>query len=366
MKKVFTLMLAFALVAGIGACSNQLEMSDYEPSDNINVAGETPDTEVSETTVPHQVLEEYNDNVEDGDNETIEITPTGSNIHGALHRVVYGDNVAYLFGTFHRGLEHWFPLADIVEDALRRADIVAVEAAEVPNVEELMFNLMFLSDGLTWVDILPEPYYNHFVELLEPWGMGYEEANIYNPSFLIGWWANWLMTYQSNLEFIAETVDLYIENIAYSLGIPVIGLFSLEQELNWVFNPPFEVMLAQIMQFLPPDEMIEYMTYSAGMTFAELAYFYGNNAFTPIINGHVRMLDNECLYATYEREVIGNYRSTNFANEIIRLLQETEEPTTFFVAVGLNHIIRSKAGEEFTDIVQQLNFAGFTAVPIWE
>ena len=65
------------------------------------------------------------------------------------------------------------------------------------------------------------------------------------------------------------------------------------------------------------------------------------------------------------REVIGNWRSTYFANEIARLLRETGEPTTFFVAVGLSHINRSGAGEGFTDIVEQLELAGFTAVPLW-
>jgi hypothetical protein len=61
-----------------------------------------------------------------------------------------------------------------------------------------------------------------------------------------------------------------------------------------------------------------------------------------------------------------NYRSTYYANVIAGLLQDTEEPTTFFVVVGKSHVVRSLAGDEFTDIVQQLGLLGIEAVPLFE
>jgi len=76
-------------------------------------------------------------------------------------------------------------------------------------------------------------------------------------------------------------------------------------------------------------------------------------------------LDDQCLYVSFMRDVIGNWRSTNFAEEITRLLQETEEPTTFFIAIGLSHVIRSRIGTGFTDVVEQLELVGFTVTPLY-
>ena len=120
------------------------------------------------------------------------------------------------------------------------------------------------------------------------------------------------------------------------------------------------------MSFLQQDEMIKIFT--TPPTVDEFADYYRNNDFESInyVHSIEQGIDNDCLYITYLREVILNGRSIIYANEIMRLLRETEEPTTFFVAVGLSHIIRSGAGEEFTDIVQQLRLAGFTVTPIWQ
>ena len=50
-------------------------------------------------------------------------------------------------------------------------------------------------------------------------------------------------------------------------------------------------------------------------------------------------------------------------DKIARLLRETEEPTTFFIAVGLSHVIRSKIGEGFTDIANSMRNGADRAAP---
>lgn len=335
MKKVSSILLLLICILGIAACSNEPETYDYEP-------------------------------------EPESLIIAGSNITGALHRVEYGNNVAYLFGTIHGGHPHWFPLACIVEDALRHADIIAVEVEEIADpaaFNDIITALTFLPDGLTWAEYLPEPEYNHLVEMAEAWGLMYSAVNTMNPAMLVHTLV--INTVASLSEFdlgLGASVDAYIATVAKELGLPVIGLESSVQQTEILFNPPRDVMLAQVIALIPPNDLIHYLVYETyELALDELAYFYERNDFDAINQSFARTLGSHIddLFVTYMREIVANWRSTYYAHAIIRLLQETKEPTTFFVAVGLSHINRSSAGEEFTDIVQQLEIAGFAPVPLY-
>ena len=352
MKRILALLLALILIAGLVACTSEPEVQEvYEPE-----VVETP-----EPVVP-----------EEEDEEEEEEIAAGSDIHGAIHRIEYGDNVVYLFGTIHGGRAWWYPLADVVEDALERADVLVTEVGEIDEMGmvALMFEYAALPDGQTWVEFLPSDAYDHFVEVIAAWEMPYEEVNILHPSFLI-----LLVTMElaQSLEDDFEMgitadslgVDAYVMNVALERGLPILGLESMEQQLEILYDPPFEVVVAQVMGFLPPEEMIEEMLQYA--TLGQLADWFETNNLDALNQSFADELDadSEDLAVIYMRETVMNWRSTYYANEIARLLQETEEPTTFFVAVGLSHVIRSGAGEGFTDIVEQLGLLGFTAVPLW-
>ena len=351
MKKILALLLALVLIAGLVACTTTPEPEEPAVPD-------PPEVEVSPE--PEEPEEE-------------EEPVTGSAIHGAIHRVEYGDNVVYLFGTLHGGHDHWFPLADVVEDALRRSDVLAIEVDDIAEgadaMEEAIMEALFLPDGMTWAELLPTDAYDHLVEAIAGWGIPYEDVNDMNPAFLVFSLEMELVQSLAVLEVnIDASVDAYVVDVAMELGLPIIGLESIEQQIDILFHPPFEVMLAQIMSFLPPMELMERIEESGALSLDELATLYENNDLEALIHAFGLEIgaDAEDLFAIYMREIVMNWRSTYYANEIIRLLQETEEPTTFFVAVGLSHIIRAGAGEEFTDIVEQLELQGFTAVPIWE
>jgi len=187
-----------------------------------------------------------------------------------------------------------------------------------------------------------------------------------NPMFLITDLENAHAMNLSNLDGSPRaTVDDYINRRAVELGLPVIGLESFNQLYNIMYNPPYDVMLARIMLFLPLDEFVD--SFNESLTPDDLGHYYQTNDFESINNYFASILgiDNDCLFTIYFREYIGNWRSTYYAHEIARLLQETEKPTTFFVAVGLSHINRSEAGDEFTDIVEQLKLLGFTVTVLW-
>ncbi|MCL2250091.1 MAG: TraB/GumN family protein [Oscillospiraceae bacterium] len=296
-----------------------------------------------------------------------------SRINGAIHRVEYGENVAYIFGTFHASREGWFPLADVVEDALRRSDIFLVEVEEIGlggvYFRQTIMSARYLPDDMTWIEVLPENAYNHLVNTLATWNVAgawnniYESVNTVNPLFLILGLENELILEHSNAKANFEnTVDAYIANVALELGLPIFGLESAEQQLDIMYNPPFEVMLTRIMNLLPREEFMEALNGTTDLD--NILKFYENNDFD-LMNYYIAIdlgADIECTYVTYFREVIMNWRSIYYTEEIIRLLRETEEPTVFFAAMGVTHVIRSGAGEEFTDVIEQLELAGFTMI----
>ena len=363
--KLLVLALAFML-AGFAACGNDAGDEGYEDYEPETVATYEPEEYPEYAEAPEEVeCDEEPDTVY----ETIHL---GSEITGAIHRVEYGGNVAYLFGTLHASMEHWFPLADIVEDALRRSDVVLLEVSDVDIdtwvMLETLMKFIFLPDGQKWEEFLPNDAYEHFVALLSDWDIAYETVNTMNPVFLMYNMTLGLLFGMADLAIDFEfSVDLYIANAAHSLGLPVLGLETEEQQMELVFNPPFEVLLAMVMDFTSPDEMVIELHESEELMIDDLARLYEENDFQTIIDSWARTLgpEHDSIFIDYTREVVLNWRSTYYAEEIARLLRETEEPTTFFVAVGLSHIIRHKAGEGFTDIVQQLTLDGFTVVPIW-
>ena len=278
----------------------------------------------------------------------------------------------YLFGTLHAGYAHWFPLSNVVEGALRRADIVAVETDGMANIDiaqAATMDIMFLPDGLTWAEFLPDDAYNHLVEMVYEWGLYYNDVNTTNPVLLV---QNLMMEFSVSLAeshiCFASSVDNYIIAVAKEMGVPIIGLESIEQQLDILFNPPFEVMLALVMHLFPPNyrEAQEAIIYDDIAVLDRAAYYYERNMFTAINVLIVPYVDIICLYITYLHEFVMNKRSVYFANEIARLLRDTETPTNFFVAVGLSHLIRSEISDNFTDIIEQLRHMGFTVTQLWD
>ena len=370
MKKVLLIGMLAALLS-FAACNGNNENATIpafvEPELQTTAAAEppSPPQEESPPTEAEPVTEPPTEYVPAP-------SPTGTNAHGALHRVSYNNNTAYLFGTIHVGHEEWFPLADIVEYAIRRADIIAVEVAEVAagsteGMEDALLQFLFLADGQTWADILPDTHHAHLQEVITAWGMPYEAVNTMNPALLINTLIVGLVMELTELD-INASVDFYVTAIANEYNIPIIGLESIEQQSDIIFNPPHDVLLAQIMDFGTPEEVLEFMLSGEMQGMDELAYYYITNNLDAINAGFALEMgaQHDCIAVTYMREIAMNWRSTYYANRIIYLLQETNEPTTFFVAVGLSHIIRSGAGEEFTDIVQQLTLAGFDVERLWE
>lgn len=356
-RSLSLLLLSILLIVALVGCTDEPEP---EPTPE-------PTPEVVETPEPEEIEEE-------------EEPIAGMDIHGAIHRIEYGDNVVYLFGSMHGGRETWYPLADAVEDAMNRADVFVSEIglADPTEQAEAIQAVAVLPDGQTWVEFLPEEAYDHIVAMAEAWEMNYEDVNTLNPAFLaFSLEMQLALQMAENIE-IGNTVgdisvDGYVLERAVERGLPVLSLETIEQQAQILYNPPFEVIVARAMGLLPPEEMMEAIQNSYEPSLGELADMYESNDVTALAESNINVIclaaeeaADGNLWLIYMRETVMNGRSAYYADGIARLLQETEEPTTFFVVVGVSHLIRSLAGEEFTDIVAQLKLMSFDTVPLWQ
>ncbi|MCL2204803.1 MAG: TraB/GumN family protein [Defluviitaleaceae bacterium] len=299
--------------------------------------------------------------------------PQGGVITGALHRIEYGGNVVYLFGSMHAGRYGWFPLAYSVESAMRRADIFAFEAdLSDPAMLEAMAAATFLPDGVTLDDLLTPEEVEAYISALLSFGIPEEslvDIQRENPVFLSLLITQlFLLEAADNLEMdTTQTVDFYVMSFAEAQNLPIIFLEPVEQQIRLLYLPPNDVIAHVARNFPTLDELLRELTEAAelGYDLNGMAAMYEINDLAALTNLTALTLASEDILIKYHRDMLYNFRSTYYANEILRLLRETQEPTTFFVTVGVSHIIRSWAGEAFTDIVAQLALRGVEAVPLF-
>ena len=296
--------------------------------------------------------------------ETAAVAAAGPQIHGFLHRAVYGDNVAYLFGSLHGMRDHWTPLADIVEEAMRRADVFAfeIDLDDMLNPELLMpimERAMFLPNDQTLAEFLPEDVYENFVYHLPSFGIEYELVYNWNPVFLAS--TIEMAVVRPLLELDSDpdaSIDVYVWDFAGERGLPRIGLEPIMQQLEIVFLPPYEVMQEALRYFVSLEELLELVLEYEGESL-ELANLYEANDKARIIALFAELDEaiHESASVRHMIEMTMNYRSNYYARRIAGLLRETAEPTTFFVTVGASHIIRTSPYQY--NIVNFLEDMGF-------
>ena len=290
--------------------------------------------------------------------------PSG-NIHGKLTRITYGENVAYIFGSMHASMPGWFPLHPIAEDAMARADVFAFEfdipAVEAFSDEELdeLYAAMFLPDGLTLEDILPEDVFDAFyanLQTFEILGVTYDNIKNLTPIAVNSGFQFLMFGVFAGLNF-ELSVDSYVVSVAQERGKTIIGLNCAMHETELFLDIPLEIqeyIFADFPDFATALEYIERLNLAEAYATQDIEalreilaemYYAAQNPFT-------EMYYYNMLYV----------RDNIFANEIARLLRETEEPTTFFVTVGIAHLI-SGSGGGF--LLYNLENMGFELVPLW-
>jgi len=299
-----------------------------------------------------------------------EAVPQRPDIHGFISRVEYGGNVAYVFGSMHLGRPEWFPLSPIVEDAIARADVFAfeidMELMASPEVMLYTGSLMMLPYGLTLRDVLPPDSFQSFLESLEVLPtITYEMIANFTP---VG--ASMVIATVEMLPLMGiysvYSVDSYVHAIAMAAGKPVIGLNDIFHEIDLLFDVPMEI---QLTMFDSPADWEE-VDWTVADWDTIVQYIVDMGLVEAYEAGDVAMLRNAMGSAVNENPTPfeEHFHHTNFhvrchifADEIARLLRETEEPTTFFVTVGAAHII----GGDFGKVLTLLEGMGFDVVPLW-
>lgn len=334
MKKLWLLLLTIiTLVAVVAGCGTQ----EYEA-----------------TPAEPDVVEDYDTPDEPEEQET----PAGLGIHGLISRVEYGDNVAYIFGSMHLGRETWYPLYETVEDAMQRADVFAFEIDLTPEGQEEMLahtmRYMLLPDGTTLQTLLPEDVFEQFSETLASYGMPIELLETFTP-----WVVSTIVTEMaySAVGITAEHgIDMYVLNFALENEKPVIGLNEINHEVGLLLDLPMELQVYAARSLVDLSQAIEETE--------QLAQAYETQDIDKILY-LLRVAGaedyDENPFVRYMVDVLIIQRSVEFAQEIIRLLEETEEPTTFFITMGIGHMV----GEDNGNVLYYLANAGFEVAPVF-
>ena len=278
-------------------------------------------------------------------------------IHGLISRVTYRDNAAYIFGSMHMGRASWYPLHDQVEAAMRRADVFAFETDISPDAQAehatLAAPYMFLEDGTTLSDFLPPDIYEAFSETLDTYNVQREVLGPFTP------WAISLLLMELTADAIgispAYSVDFYVMGFALEQGLPILGLNPLAHEVSLAFHLSEELQRYAALALQDFDSATQQMgaltaAYEA-QNIPQILYFTRESI----------AAEEETPLTRYMIDVLHIQRSVEFAQEIIRLLQETEDATTFFVSMGIGHLV----GDDHGNVFRYLAEAGFEIVPLY-
>ena len=278
----------------------------------------------------------------------------GIGIHGRLSRIEYGNNTAYIFGSMHIASPHWFPLAPIVEDAIERSDIFVFEYDLSLNetvvaavAQEFAMNQ---TDTLgVLLPLLTEEQYNNFRESIAtfPQNIFPRGAHFYDLSpFALEIITVWYL-FEEHMGLSQDySVDTYVLEAAQRKGAPILGLNHIVQEFEHMFSMSQEANL---------ESLANFPTLEKGIQDAQFLFdAYTNQdiaALTELFVSEGEMTAGEAWM--YETLMV--QRSIEFAQEIQRLLIETETPTTFFITMGIGHMV----GDTYANVFVYLQNQGF-------
>ena len=295
---------------------------------------------------------------EDVDEEVPEEFPVEvSGIHGLISRVEAGDNVMYIFGSMHYGRPHWFPLHRAVEEAMRRAEAFVFETDITPEGQQAiaprMLETMMLPN-MTLSEFLEEDVFHQMMNAVETYGVSYQAIRQFTP-----WVVNVFLAeivYERAGVTSTYGIDFYVLEFAQFHHLPIFYLNSLEQEMDMVFNLTDEMQHYAALSIENLDVAIQQVE--------RLVAAYE----TQDIEGLTTLIRESSITGVvpnpleeYLIDVIVIHRSILFAQEMIRLLEQTEEPTTFFVTMGIGHLI----GDDHGNVFNYLLDAGFEVTSLW-
>jgi uncharacterized protein YbaP (TraB family) len=276
-------------------------------------------------------------------------------IHGLLSKIEYNGNTVYLFGSMHLGRKNWYPLNRAVEKAIAKADAFVFEydLTSIGSAEysAMATNYLALGGGMTLKDYLPPDVFDNFIQKLSTYDIiTYDMISALTPMAVT--------TIITAIEIYPEIgleeesgVDNYLLDYALKNGKPVYGLNPLARELSLLFDLPYEVQLAIIEDFQDKQTTLEVLEETA-----LIEAYEAQNEQALLESLRYAFKDQDNPFVKYMVDIMIVQRSVDFAREIERLLRETREPATFFVTMGIGHLI----GDDYGNVFNILRDKGYT------
>ena len=331
--------------------------ASWDDAENVEVeAEEVEEIQVEEEWEVEDETDIWEDDAEEADAEDA-IPVEGVGIHGLISRVEHGDNVVYIFGSMHFGRSQWYPLHPAVEEAMRRSDAFAFETDITPEAQGAIASEMLeymMLDNITLSDFLEEDVFDQMMEAVETYGVSYSAIGQFTP------WVIGVLLAEIAYHRVGITstygIDFYVMGFAQAHGLPILYLNPIEHEMNLAFNLTDEMQHYAALSIESLEVTIEYVE--------RLVHAYETQnieQITAMVREDLVTGEIPNPLEEYLIDVIIIQRSIEFAQEIIRLLEQTEEPTTFFVTMGIGHMV----GDDYGNVFNYLLDAGFEVVPMY-
>lgn len=271
----------------------------------------------------------------------------GAGSRGMLWKAVNGDNTLYLLGTIHMDRGNVYPFHKSLRDAIAAAQEVIFEVDFNDAEGNAAFAAMQLySDGTTLKDHIPPELYADVVEVFTQLGMTEEQVAAYKPWPLMLTLNN-LMAQDDSTSANVMAVDSYINAAAVNAGktIGAVETYALQGAIFDDLSAEYqeEGLSAYVDLFLATAEGESDENSEELQAADNLAAQYD-----AMMNAW-KDRDLEAFEAIYDKEAIVNsddeLNAKLFTQRDPHMIEaaaeylETEGENTFFMAVGLGHMI---------------------------
>ncbi len=274
-------------------------------------------------------------------------------------------HVCYLFGSVHVGKDDsMFPFADIIEDAYKSCDQLALEYDMIEadksregmserEYAEYYAGIFMYKDGTTIKDHISEETYDKAVEFFKKKEIYSEELDLFNAAY-------WYMLIENIMtdeqgEVSDNGVDIYFANKAYAEGKKVVSIESEQSQidmLNAVSDKAYDMFILSSVQSAG-----SLFGSSLGTTLLMNAYKRGNMTTMEKLISSSRVIEyddgelNEAM-KDYDKKMYSD-RNRLMADTVKQFLAEGKKT---FVVVGCAHMLCNDG------IVALLSNEGYTVV----
>ena len=223
------------------------------------------------------------------------------------------------------------------------------------ELERLSEELSILPGNTTLEDVLPSDIFSNFIEMLDTYKyVTYEDIMFLTPVAAAQFISTVEVGHYIDI-YRAYSVDHYISNFANENNRPSVGLTNFASEISFRLDIPMAIQAEAFRDF---TNWVTFFVQSVSYVNALIEAYETQNAeaIRHLITTAFQDAPSNA-YVQFEEATL-TQRSRIFGQEVMRLLNETTEPTTFFVTVGAAHIL---SGNVFSVLEEN----GIEIVPLW-